>query len=113
MLEFKINYTIFSQFMNIFYSWIITYFIFLGDIFLKGKIEVFGEELEYDFITGWIKYNRLQRGYSQEALSYGICYSEMNMFKEAEIHYKAALTGAKHYNIDKLFYNLYVSLIVV
>jgi len=40
---------------------------------LKGKIEVFGEELEYDFIAGWIKYNRLQRGYSQEALSYGIC----------------------------------------
>lgn len=40
---------------------------------MKGQVQIFGKDIEYDFLAGWIKYNRLQRGYSQEALAYGIC----------------------------------------
>lgn len=34
---------------------------------------ILGEKFEYDFLSGWIKYNRIQNGISQEALAYGIC----------------------------------------
>ncbi|GKX30934.1 hypothetical protein SH1V18_34140 [Vallitalea longa] len=40
---------------------------------MEGTVKVFGKEIEYDFLSGWIKYNRLQKEYSQEALAYGIC----------------------------------------
>ncbi|QUH30328.1 tetratricopeptide repeat protein [Vallitalea guaymasensis] len=40
---------------------------------MKGYVKVFNKEVEYDFLSGWIKYNRLQNEYSQEALAYGIC----------------------------------------
>ncbi|GEM_PF-1512315 len=34
---------------------------------------VLGNEFEYDFLSAWIKYNRIEAGISQEALSHGIC----------------------------------------
>lgn len=40
---------------------------------MKGQVKVFGKVIDYDFLAGWLKYNRLRRGYSQEALSHGIC----------------------------------------
>ncbi|MCT4543821.1 MAG: helix-turn-helix domain-containing protein [Vallitalea sp.] len=40
---------------------------------MKGCVQVFDKEIEYDFLSGWIKFNRLQNGYSQDALAYGIC----------------------------------------
>lgn len=45
-----------------------------GEIMTKESyIKVFGEEFEYDFLSGWLKYLRLKSGYSQEYLSKGIC----------------------------------------
>lgn len=40
---------------------------------MKGTVKVFDKEFEYDFLSGWIKYNRLQKGYTQEALANKIC----------------------------------------
>lgn len=36
-------------------------------------VQVFGVDLEYDFLSAWIKFNRLENHISQEALAYGIC----------------------------------------
>lgn len=40
---------------------------------MEGSAVIFGKAFEYDFLSGWIKYNRLQNQYSLEALAYGIC----------------------------------------
>lgn len=40
---------------------------------MEGSVLIFGKEFEHDFLSGWIKYNRLQCSYSLEALSHGIC----------------------------------------
>lgn len=40
---------------------------------MEGSAVIFGKVFEYDFLSGWIKYNRLQNQYSLEALAYGIC----------------------------------------
>lgn len=40
---------------------------------MDGVVQIFGEKLEYDFLSAWIKYNRLENGISQDALAYGIC----------------------------------------
>jgi HTH-type transcriptional regulator, quorum sensing regulator NprR len=40
---------------------------------MEGSVLIFGREFELDFVSGWIKYNRLQRQYSLEALAHGIC----------------------------------------
>jgi len=40
----------------------------MGDI-----IRINNQAFEYDFLAGWIKYNRLDQGMSQEALAHGIC----------------------------------------
>lgn len=40
---------------------------------MKGTVKIFGENIEYDFISAWIKYTRLQKEYTQEYLAHGIC----------------------------------------
>lgn len=40
---------------------------------MKEIVKIYGVDFEYDFLSGWIKYNRLCSGISQEALSFGIC----------------------------------------
>lgn len=37
--------------------------------------KVYGELIEYDFLSSWIKYLRMQNGLTQGALAYGICSS--------------------------------------
>ncbi|WP_102400720.1 helix-turn-helix transcriptional regulator [Haloimpatiens massiliensis] len=40
---------------------------------MKGTVKIFNKEFEYDFLSAWIKYNRLQNQYTQEALAHGVC----------------------------------------
>lgn len=40
---------------------------------MDNVVSIFGNEFEYDFLSGWVKYNRIDAGMSQEALAYGIC----------------------------------------
>lgn len=40
---------------------------------MEGSTVIFGKAFEYDFLSGWIKYNRLQNQYSLEALAHSIC----------------------------------------
>lgn len=48
-------------------------------------ITIFNKKLEYDFLSGWIKYNRLSNGISQEALAHGICStSHLCYFEKGE-----------------------------
>lgn len=42
-------------------------------LILQGSVSIFGENFEYDFLSAWIKYNRLENGYSQDALCHGVC----------------------------------------
>lgn len=40
----------------------------------------------------------------------GICYAYLKIYEKAEEHYKAALTGAKHFNIHTILEHLYINL---
>lgn len=40
---------------------------------MKGSVKVFNNIFEYDFLSAWIKYNRITKGFSQEYVSHGIC----------------------------------------
>lgn len=40
---------------------------------MESKLEVCGEQFDYCFIASWIKYIRIQKGYSQEYVAHGIC----------------------------------------
>ncbi|MCM1989335.1 helix-turn-helix domain-containing protein [Oceanirhabdus seepicola] len=40
---------------------------------MQGSVLIFGENFEYDFLSAWIKYNRLENGYSQDSLCHGVC----------------------------------------
>ncbi|MBU3145143.1 tetratricopeptide repeat protein [Clostridium sp. CF012] len=52
---------------------------------MKDTVEIFGKELEYDFLSGWIKYNRLHNEISQSALAYGICsISHLSYFENGK-----------------------------
>jgi tetratricopeptide (TPR) repeat protein len=52
---------------------------------MNSTVEIFGKELEYDFLSGWIKYNRLQNEISQDALAYGICsISHLSYFENGK-----------------------------
>lgn len=50
---------------------------------MKDSVIIFGKEFEYDFLSGWIKYNRLQHQYSQDALAYGICSTSLLSYFES------------------------------
>jgi tetratricopeptide (TPR) repeat protein len=40
---------------------------------MDNTVYIFGNKFEYDFLSGWVKYNRIEAGISQEALAHGIC----------------------------------------
>lgn len=40
---------------------------------MDNTVCIFGSEFEYDFLSCWIKYNRMESCISQEALAHGIC----------------------------------------
>lgn len=52
---------------------------------MNETVNILGTELEYDFISAWIKYTRLEKHYSQDALSHGICStSHLCYFEKGE-----------------------------
>lgn len=54
---------------------------------MKSTLEVLGEELEYDFLSAWVKYTRIKNGFSQEALAHGICsVSHLSYFENGKKH---------------------------
>lgn len=81
---------------------------FLRGLFMNNLINIFGEKYEYDFLSVWIKYNRLKQGISQEALAYGICspshlsYFENGKKKLSSELITALLNKLKIINIKKL-----------
>jgi tetratricopeptide (TPR) repeat protein len=40
----------------------------------------------------------------------GICYSALDIYEKANEHFKAALTGAEHFNIENIYWHLYINL---
>lgn len=72
---------------------------------MDGTIKIFGEEFEYDFLAGWIKYNRLQNNFSQEALAYGICStSHLSYFENGKRKLRGEIIEAvlKKLNISEI-----------
>jgi len=52
---------------------------------MDNTVCIFGRELEYNFLSGWIKYNRIESGISQEALAHGICsVSHLSYFENSK-----------------------------
>ena len=49
---------------------------------MKSTLEVLGEELEYDFLSAWIKYTRMKN-----SLLHGTCsVSHLSYFKNGKKH---------------------------
>lgn len=58
-------------------------------------VSIFGNEFEYDFLSGWIKYNRIEAGICQEALAHGICStSHLSYFENGKKRLRAELIEA-------------------
>jgi len=58
-------------------------------------VEIFGAKMEYDFLSGWIKYMRIDKGYSQEALAYGVCSpSHLSYFEHGKKKLRAEILEA-------------------
>ncbi|WBW95075.1 helix-turn-helix transcriptional regulator [Oceanirhabdus sp. W0125-5] len=52
---------------------------------MKNTVNVWGHDVEYNCLAGWLKYLRLDMGISQEALSYGICsISHLSYFENGK-----------------------------
>jgi transcriptional regulator with XRE-family HTH domain len=52
---------------------------------MDNNVCIFGREFEYNFLSCWIKYNRIQLGISQEALAHGICsVSHLSYFENSK-----------------------------
>lgn len=72
---------------------------------MKSTIIIFGEELEYDFISAWIKYTRIKNELSQEALAHGICsVSHLSYFENGKKHLRKEIIEAllRKLNIVKI-----------
>jgi transcriptional regulator with XRE-family HTH domain len=75
---------------------------------MESTLLILNTELEYDFLSAWIKYTRIKKGYSQEALAYGICStSHLSYFENGKKHLRkeiieAILTKLNIVKIDKL-----------
>jgi len=54
-------------------------------LMMKNTVNVWGHDVEYNCLSGWLKYLRLDTGISQEALSYGICsISHLSYFENGK-----------------------------
>ncbi|MDR3594457.1 helix-turn-helix transcriptional regulator [Clostridium sp.] len=72
---------------------------------MKSTLDIFGEELEYDFLSAWIKYTRMKNSFSQEALTHGICsVSHLSYFENGKKHLRKEVIEAllKKLNINDL-----------
>lgn len=72
---------------------------------MEGIINIFGKEFEYDFLAGWIKYNRLKNNFSQEALAHGICStSHLSYFENGKKKLRGDIIEAllKKLNISEI-----------
>ena len=62
---------------------------------MNSTLEVLGEELEYDFLSAWIKYTRIRNDFSQEALAHGICsVSHLSYFENGKKHLRKEVIEA-------------------
>lgn len=78
---------------------------------MKGTVKIFNREFEYDFLSAWIKYNRLQNEYTQEALAHGICStSHLSYFESGKKALRPEIIEAllKKMNIHEIkdFYDM-------
>ncbi|MGH4138674.1 tetratricopeptide repeat protein [Clostridium sp.] len=72
---------------------------------MTDTIEIFGKKMEYDFLSGWIKYNRLNNEISQSALAYGICsISHLSYFENGKKKLRGEIIEAllKKLNINQI-----------
>lgn len=72
---------------------------------MESTIIVLGKELEYDFLSAWIKYTRIKNGYSQEALAHGICsISHLSYFENGKKRLRKEIIEAllQKLNIEKI-----------
>lgn len=70
---------------------------------MKSTLIILGNELEYDFLSAWIKYTRIKNNFSQEALAHGICsVSHLSYFENGKKHLRTEVINAllKKLNID-------------
>jgi transcriptional regulator with XRE-family HTH domain len=54
-------------------------------MFMDNFVYILGNKFEYDFLSTWIKYNRIKEGISQEALAHGVCStSHLSYFENSK-----------------------------
>jgi transcriptional regulator with XRE-family HTH domain len=66
---------------------------------------IFGKELEYDFLSAWIRYTRIKNNFSQEFLAHGICsVSHLSYFENGKKHLRKEIIEAllKKLNINRI-----------
>ncbi len=72
---------------------------------MSTTITILDTELEYDFLSAWLKYTRITNGISQEALAHGICsISHLSYFENGKKHLRSDIIEAllKKLKIDKI-----------
>jgi transcriptional regulator with XRE-family HTH domain len=64
-------------------------------VFMDNFVYILGNKFEYDFLSAWIKYNRIKEGISQEALAHGICStSHLSYFENGKKKLRSELIEA-------------------
>ncbi|MGH4126042.1 MAG: helix-turn-helix domain-containing protein [Clostridium sp.] len=62
---------------------------------MDNFVYIFSNKFEYDFLSAWIKYNRIKEGISQEALAHGICSaSHLSYFENGKKKLRSELIEA-------------------
>lgn len=72
---------------------------------MNSTLMILGKELEYDFLSAWIRYTRIKNNFSQEFLAHGICsVSHLSYFENGKKHLRKEIIEAllKKLNIDKI-----------
>lgn len=72
---------------------------------MNSTLTILGKELEYDFLSAWIRYTRIKNNFSQEFLAHGICsVSHLSYFENGKKHLRKEIIEAllKKLNIDKI-----------
>lgn len=70
---------------------------------MNSTLVIFDKELEYDFLSAWIRYTRIKNNFSQEFLAHGICsISHLSYFENGKKHLRKEIIEAllKRLNID-------------
>lgn len=72
---------------------------------MNTTVTILDTELEYDFLSAWVKYTRIRQKISQEALAYGICsVSHLSYFENGKKRLRTDIIEAllKRLNIRQL-----------